>query len=144
MDRQLRMTPRRQAVLGVVREARDHPTAGQIYERVKRRTPHLSYGTVYNALAALARQGQVLALSFGEGASRYDGRSDHHDHSLCLGCGRLEDIESRMPGTWIVAAAAQTGFRITGYHTQFYGYCPECLHLRETPTPRQGIQRYIL
>jgi Fur family peroxide stress response transcriptional regulator len=134
------MTPRRQAVLGVVREAGDHPTAGQIYERVKRRTPHLSYGTVYNALAALVRQGQVLTLSFGEGASRYDGRRDHHDHSLCLGCGRLEDVEIRMPATWIVAAAAQTGFRITGHHIQFCGYCPECLRLEETPNGRRGDQ----
>lgn len=85
MERQLRMTPQREAVLEVVRETHDHPTAGQIYERVRHRTPRFSCTTVYNALAALAKQGEVLALSFGDGASRYDGRNDGHDHALCLG-----------------------------------------------------------
>ena len=135
MERQLRMTPQREAVLEVVREAHDHPTAGQIYERVRHRMPRFCYATVYNALAARAKQGEVLAPSFGDGASRYDGRNDRHDHALCLGCGRLEDIESRLPETTIVAAAAQSGFGITGHHTEFYGYCPECLHTWRDITP---------
>ncbi len=123
----LRMTPQRQAVLEVVREARDHPTASDILQRVKQRMPRLSYGTVYNALAALAEHGEVLELSFGDAASRYDGRNDRHDHAMCLRCGRLTDVESRTTEAQIVAATAQSGFRITGHHTEFYGYCPECL-----------------
>jgi Fur family ferric uptake transcriptional regulator/Fur family peroxide stress response transcriptional regulator len=122
------MTPQRQAVLEVVRDAHDHPTAAEIHQRVQAVLPRLSYATVYNALAALATQGEVLELAFGASASRYDGRNDRHDHAVCLGCGRLEDIDSRMPETSIVAAAAESGFRITGHHTEFYGYCPECLH----------------
>ncbi len=121
------MTPQRAAVLDVIRAAHDHPTAAQIFDRVKQQLPGLSYGTVYNALAALAGQGEVLELSFGDGASRYDGRNDHHDHAVCLGCGRLADIESRTPASSIVAAATQSGFRVTGHHTEFYGHCPACI-----------------
>lgn len=127
MAPQLRMTPQRQAVLDVVREAHDHPTAGQIYERVRQRMPRLSYATVYNALAALVEHGEVLALTFGNGASRYDGRNDRHDHAVCLSCGRLQDIDSRLPESVVVAAARHSGYRLVAHHTEFYGYCPDCL-----------------
>lgn len=126
LERRTRMTPQRTAVLEVVREAHDHPTAAQIYERVKQRMPRLSYGTVYNALAALADQGEVLELSFGDSASRYDGRNDRHDHAVCLGCGRMEDVESRLPESVVVAASQQSGFRLVRHHTEFFGYCADC------------------
>jgi len=88
--------------------------------------PRLAYGTVYNALAALAEEGAVRELRFGDGASRYDGRNERHDHAVCLLCGRLTDIESRLSKASTLAAATQSGFRITGHHTEFYGYCPDC------------------
>lgn len=121
------MTPQRAAVLTVVRQAHDHPTASQILERVKHQMPRLSYGTVYNALAALTEQGEVRELRFGDGASRYDGRNDRHDHAVCLGCGRLGDIDGRLPKTSTTSAATQSGFRITSHHTEFYGHCPDCI-----------------
>ncbi len=123
---ELRLTPQRRAVLEVVRSASDHPTAAEIYERVKGRQPGIAYATVYNALAALVRRGQVLELSFGDAASHYDGRTDRHDHAICVRCGRLADVAGELPGARLQEAAAQTGYRLSGYHTEFYGLCPSC------------------
>ncbi len=71
--------------------------------------PRFSSATVYNALATLAKQGDVLVLSFGDGTNRY-GQNDRHHHALSLGCGRLEGGESRMPETsqrWQRTSSAQ-------------------------------------
>lgn len=127
---ELRLTPQRRAVLEVVRSASDHPTAAEIYERVKRRRPGIAYATVYNALAALVRGGQVLELSFGDAASHYDGRTDRHDHAVCVRCGRLADVAGELPRAHLQDAATQTGYQLSGYHTEFYGLCPSCASTR--------------
>ena len=122
----LRMTPQRQAILEVVREARDHPSVAEIYRRVKERLPQIAYGTVYNAVGALSERGDLLELTFGDGASRYDGRTGRHDHARCTGCGKLADVESPVAGGTLAAAAQQSGFHLVDYHTEFYGLCPDC------------------
>lgn len=120
------MTPQRQAVLDAVRESRNHPSATEIFERVRRKHPHIAYGTVYSALAALVRAGLISELKFGNGASRYDARTETHHHALCTVCGRLLEIEVDLDRAQQAAAAKQTGFLITGHHIQFVGVCRDC------------------
>src|SRR5688500_13741636 len=74
----LRMTPQRQAILDAVRSSHDHPRAADIFERVRAVLPGIAFGTVYNALHALADHGIFLQLSFGDDASLFDGSVDRH------------------------------------------------------------------
>ncbi|MGE3268146.1 MAG: Fur family transcriptional regulator [Chloroflexota bacterium] len=122
----LRMTPQRQAILDAVRASHDHPRAADIYERVRAVQPGIAFATVYNALHALADHGVILQLSFGDHASRFDGRVDRHDHVLCTRCGNLVDAVAPPPPDMVLRAAAETGFAIHGYHTQLLGVCAEC------------------
>ena len=46
-------------------------------------------------LEALVACGAASKLTYGDGAARYDIRTDHHYHSRCLGCGRITDLEPR-------------------------------------------------
>jgi Fur family peroxide stress response transcriptional regulator len=122
----LRMTPQRQAILDAVRASHDHPRAADIYERVRAVLPGIAFGTVYNALHALADQGVILQLSFGDHASRFDGRTDRHDHALCTRCGDLVDAVAPPTPDSLKQAAAETGFAIHAYHTQLLGICATC------------------
>ena len=122
----LRMTPQRQAILDAVRASHDHPRAADIFERVRAVMPGIAFGTVYNALHALADQGVILQLSFGDHASRFDGRTDRHDHVLCTSCGDLVDAVAPPPADMVRQAAAETGFAIHAYHTQLLGVCAAC------------------
>ncbi len=126
MPKRLPMTPKRQAILDVIRESHEHLTAAEIHQRVQQKIPGVAYATVYNSLAALIATGEVLELSFGDKASRYDRRNDRHDHAICLRCGALVDVDSHMPESVIIGAAAQSGFHITRHQSQFYGYCRDC------------------
>lgn len=83
-DAQQRLTPQRRAVLEVVRRSEDHPIAAEIFQRVQALHPGIAYGTVYTALRALTSLGLVQELTFGDRASRYDGRIETHHHALWL------------------------------------------------------------
>ena len=122
----LRMTPQRQAILDAVRASHDHPRAADIFERARAVLPGIAFGTVYNALHALADQGVILQLSFGDHASRFDGRTDRHDHALCTRCGDLVDAVAPPTPDSVRQAAAETGFAIHAYHTQLLGVCAAC------------------
>jgi Fur family peroxide stress response transcriptional regulator len=124
----LRMTPQRQAILDAVRSSHDHPRAADIFDRVRAVLPGIAFGTVYNALHALADHGIILQLSFGDHASRFDGRVDRHDHAQCVRCGELVDAVAPPTPDIVRQAAAEIGFAIHAYHTQLLGICASCQH----------------
>lgn len=124
-----RMTPQRAAILEAVKGADGHLTAGEIFERVHARYPSIAYGTVYRTLHLFAERGLILEFPFGDEASRFDKRTDRHDHVRCTICGTLVDVD--VPEVLFArqVASEQTGFRIVGHQTVFSGICPTCQQL---------------
>ncbi len=122
----VRLTPQRLAILDEVQEAKAHLTALEIHERVQEKHPSISFGTVYRTLHLLAEHDLILEFPFGDQASRYDGRTDRHDHVRCIVCGRLVDVD--VPTALLAhhVAEEQTGFCIDGHQTIFNGICPDC------------------
>ncbi|MBX3070923.1 MAG: transcriptional repressor [Thermomicrobiales bacterium] len=121
-----RQTAQRAMVLNAVVEAQEHLTAGEIFERVRRRDPKIAYGTVYRTLHLLAQHGQIQELTFADSASRYDARVERHDHVYCTVCGTMVDVE--VPEALIArhVASERSGFAISNHHTVFSGSCPAC------------------
>lgn len=122
-----RNTTQRATILDAVRDAEGHLTAGDIFERVRRRDPKIAYGTVYRALHLLAERGLVQELTFADQASRYDRRVDRHDHVQCTTCGLLVDVDVPVALIARHVAEEQSGFEVTSHHTVFAGHCPTCL-----------------
>ena len=122
-----RLTPQREAVLRAVRERDDHPTASDIFAAAKQHLPAISYATVYNSLRYLRQAGLVRELSFGDGASRYDGITDRHDHALCTECGKLVDFDLAEPAELMQEAARKSRFQAESVHLTLVGRCPDCL-----------------
>ena len=125
-----RLTPQREAVLKAVRERDDHPTAGDIFARAKQYLPAISYATVYNSLRYLREAGLVQEISFGDGASRYDGITDRHDHALCTECGKLVDFDLAEPAELMQEAARKSRFQPESVHLTLVGRCPDCLEAK--------------
>ena len=103
-----KLTRQREAVLGVIREREDHPTANDIFEAARQRLPGISYATVYNSLRFLKEAGLVHEIKFGDSASRYDRETDRHDHALCSQCGKLVDFDLPQAAELLKAAASAT------------------------------------
>jgi Fur family ferric uptake transcriptional regulator/Fur family peroxide stress response transcriptional regulator len=121
------MTPQRAAVADVVRSAHDHPTAREIYVRVKRRHPGIGFATVYRTLNLLVEHGDILELQLGDGAvARYDANTALHEHVRCTVCGVIADLHVGLPAGTASKAAQASGFDVDGYALQFSGRCPRC------------------
>jgi Fur family peroxide stress response transcriptional regulator len=125
-----KLTPQREAVLKAVRERDDHPTAGDIFTRAKQYLPAISYATVYNSLRYLREAGLVQEISFGDGASRYDGITARHDHALCTECGKLVDFDLAEPAELMQEAARKSRFQPESVHLTLVGRCPDCLEVK--------------
>ena len=134
-----RNTTRRTLILDEVQAAEGHLTAGEIFERVRRRYPTIAYGTVYRSLHLLAQHGQIQELTFADQSSRFDKRADRHDHVHCLECGALVDVDVPVALVARHVAEEQSGFAIASHHTVFAGRCPDC-GIRETNERRAGAR----
>lgn len=132
-----RNTTQRAVILQEVQASERHLTAGEIFERVRRRYPTIAYGTVYRTLHLLAEHGLIQELTFADQASRFDRRADRHDHVHCTSCGALIDVDVPVALIARHVAEEQSGFEITSHHTMFSGLCPACAAKQRQAGQRQ-------
>jgi Fur family ferric uptake transcriptional regulator/Fur family peroxide stress response transcriptional regulator len=136
-----RLTPRRQAVLDILVESPDHPTAAQVFERVRQQHPGIGAATVYRTLGLLVAGGQARVVPFADGASaRYDANTGRHDHVVCVSCGTAVDIAAALPASAASELAAQAGFDLVGYELQIRGRCPACRRKASTRTRKPTVR----
>jgi Fe2+ or Zn2+ uptake regulation protein len=134
-----RNTTQRSVILQVVERADAHLTAAEIYERVRREYPSIAYGTVYRTLHLLAEHALIQELTFADQASRFDKRTDRHDHVHCSVCGAIEDVDVPVALLAQHVASDRTGYEISSHHTVFVGTCPDC-QARQDATGATGTR----
>lgn len=92
-DSGLRATPQREVVYDVLLKKRDHPTADEVFARVKSELPTISLATVYNCLETLVQCDLVRAVNFERGPTRYCPNLRPHAHFHDEQTGRTYDID---------------------------------------------------
>lgn len=122
----LGLTKQRRAVLQVIREADEHLTANEVFEHARRMLPGISFATVYNSLRYLKSEGLIGEVLFGGDAALYDRKLTRHDHAICTGCGKLVDLELRIPKALLKEAAERSRFEPESIELTLRGLCPEC------------------
>ena len=125
-----RNTRQRQVILDEVKRSKRHPTADEIYERVRTQLPRISLGTVYRNLDILAASGEIVKLSPGKTQMRFDGNLTAHYHMTCVHCGRVEDLPIA-PSDNPVDILEQvtnhlTKYGVFGHKLEFVGVCSDC------------------
>ncbi|MBM4329375.1 MAG: transcriptional repressor [Deltaproteobacteria bacterium] len=122
-----RITPQRLAVLRILSASEDHPTAEQIFEKVKTEFPTTSLATIYKTIALLKSLNEVLELGFPDGSNRYDGNKPFpHPHVVCVRCRKIMDPELISLDELKDEISKKTGFRIQHHRLDFFGLCREC------------------
>jgi Fur family peroxide stress response transcriptional regulator len=91
-DSGLRSTPQRELVYGVLLAKRDHPTADEVYDRVRADLPTISLATVYNCLETLVQCELVRAVNFERSPTRYCPNLQPHAHFHDEQSGSTHDI----------------------------------------------------
>jgi Fur family peroxide stress response transcriptional regulator len=126
-ERQCRMTPQRVALLRLLTSGEDHPSAAQLYDRLRVDFPTISLATVYKTLSLLYDMGEVLELGFSNDVVRYDANKPYpHPHLICIRCRRIVDSEPSLAPDLAQEIAEGSGFRMIGHRLDIYGLCPDC------------------
>lgn len=126
-----RMTPQRREVYEVLMEHRDHPTATEVFMRVKERMPTISLATVYNCLDTLAGAGVVKQVNVDREPSRYCGNLAPHGHFHCDDCGKVLDIDLKEGAAPSKAVKVPRGATVDRFEVSVRGTCPECSKKRK-------------
>ncbi|MDD2764268.1 MAG: transcriptional repressor [Opitutaceae bacterium] len=92
-DRGLRPTPQREVVYQVILAKRDHPTAEEVFARVKILMSTISLATVYNCLEALVQYGLIKQVNFVREPTRYCPNLHEHAHFHDEASGKIHDID---------------------------------------------------
>jgi len=85
-------TAQRLFVAQFVLETSSHPTADEVFEKVRRRSPTLSRATVYNTLNLFVEKGLLRPQVVREGALVFDPRVEKHHHFIDEETGEVHDV----------------------------------------------------
>jgi len=89
----LRSTKQREHVFYILLQKRDHPTADEVYARVKNDMSSISLATVYNCLETLVACGLVRAVNYEREPTRFCPNLSEHAHFQDRKTGRVYDID---------------------------------------------------
>jgi Fur family peroxide stress response transcriptional regulator len=93
----LRMTRQRQEIYKLLMGERSHPTANEVFMRIKESLPNISLATVYNCLEALVQHHIIRQVNFDREPSRYCPNLDEHGHFHDEATGMIHDVKFK-PG----------------------------------------------
>jgi len=108
-----------------------HFTAEDIYRLLLEERVEIGLATVYRVLSQLEQAGLLKRSSFQSDKAVYeldDGR--HHDHLVCLDCGKVEEFHDSAIEERQALVAAERGFRLQEHALALYGACikQDCPH----------------
>lgn len=122
-----RTTRQRTVILEELRSMKTHPTADELLERVRRRLPRVSLGTVYRTLESLAQAGMVRIVGQPGSQRRFDASNADHGHIRCARCGRVDDLDgSADHEAGGDGAAERLGYVVIERRVDYVGICPRC------------------
>jgi Fur family transcriptional regulator, ferric uptake regulator len=124
----LKVTRQREEILHVFLNSPGHKNLAQIYAQVIKANPKIGYTTVYRTLKLLTRLGLATERRFDDGETRYERVPDgkHHDHLICLGCGKIIEFEDTALEALQNGIAERYGFHVFHHRMELYGQCRNC------------------
>ena len=133
-DSGLRATPQRELVYEVILNRRDHPTAEEVFSRVKNELPGISLATVYNCLETLLQCGLVRAVNFERTSTRYCPNLKPHAHFHDEETGATFDVDLPPSVFAELKAALPPGFQASAVEVTFRGCAAAALADKTTST----------
>lgn len=122
----VRLTPHRREVFEILQASTDHPTATDIFTRVKDRAPGISLATVYNCLEHLTGAGLIKQVHLERGQSRYCANLHEHVHFHCETCGKVIDAHPAADFDPAKFWNLPAGTRVSRMDLAIHGTCSAC------------------
>jgi Fur family ferric uptake transcriptional regulator len=131
----LKVTLPRMKILDILHDnSNQHLSAEDIYKTLLGSGEEIGLATVYRVLTQFETAGLVKRHNFEGGQAVFElDEGGHHDHILCLQCGRIEEFYDAAIEERQEAIATQLGFELSDHSLVLYGNC-----LRENCPHRQS------
>ena len=128
LDKGLKSTRQREAILDEFLRVGSHLLTEDLYLRLRKKNPRIGYATVHRTLKLFAECGIAEQRHFGDGQARYEASDldEHHDHLICISCGRIVEFEDQRIEQLQEEVARQYGFSIERHRLELYGACESC------------------
>jgi len=147
--RALKFTTQRERIFDRAFQTHEHFTAETLYRWLESEEgPAVSRATVYRTLSLLVEGRFLESLDTGQGELYYEHvlGHRHHDHLVCLGCGRIDEFYDERIEALQREAALKKGFQMVDHNLRLLGYCKACSKRRaegttEPPATRRGPAR---
>ena len=108
---------------------RRHLSAEDVYRRISEEKGDVGLATIYRVLAQLTDVGILVRSVFDaeSGKAVYEiHRGKHHDHLICLECGRVDEFVDDVIEKRQRAIAESNGYALAQHQLALYGYCADC------------------
>jgi len=126
----LKVTLPRVKILGVLEQLeRGHVSAEDVYKLLLDAGEEIGLATIYRVLTQFEAAGLVTRHHFEGGQSVFElDRGEHHDHIVCIRCGRVEEFFDQTIEDRQQEIAIDKGFSVEAHALTIYGYCkdPAC------------------
>jgi Fur family transcriptional regulator, ferric uptake regulator len=123
-----KMTAPRATVLEAFLSLERHVTAEQVFEVARKTDPGIGQATVFRTMRLLAEAGLAREARTAAGSMEYEHayRHAHHDHLICVDCGKVVEFEDEGIEKAQEAVYRSLGFEPTWHRMELLGRCPAC------------------
>ena len=124
----LRFTQQRQLIWDELCSSEEHRDAEEIYLSLRKDDVNASRATVYRTIDVLVKNKLVRKLELGDGRARYENKMDssHHDHLICVQCGKIEEFMDDKIESIQDDIVKSFGFKMIRHIHQLFVLCDKC------------------
>ncbi|MEY3016857.1 MAG: ferric iron uptake transcriptional regulator [Burkholderiaceae bacterium] len=128
----LKVTVPRVKVLSIFETSKvRHLSAEDVYKLMLAEDMDIGLATVYRVLTQFEQAGILLRSNFESGKAVFElNEGSHHDHLVCLDCGRVEEFFDEKIEDRQRKIAEEKGFQLEEHALALYGHCTKrnCAH----------------
>ncbi len=121
----LKVTLPRVKILALLEQSEQgHVSAEDVYKLLLDAGEEIGLATIYRVLTQFESAGLVTRHHFEGGQSVFElDRGEHHDHIVCIKCGRVEEFFDQTIEDRQQEIAKEKGFTVEAHALTIYGYC---------------------
>ncbi|MBI1953535.1 MAG: transcriptional repressor [Candidatus Omnitrophica bacterium] len=125
----LKLTRQREEILRVLMSAERHLGTEDLFALLKKQDPTIGRATVFRTVRLLQECGLVAEVGSSNGPSKFELKADrpHHDHMICVECGRILEFQSPAMEHFQDGAVRRHGFTALWHRHEIFGRCRSCL-----------------
>jgi Fur family ferric uptake transcriptional regulator len=125
-EKGIKLTSQRKIILDIFLKLGGHVSVEEIFHEIRKRKKNIGLATIYRTFSLLKNVGLVSQREFGDGISRFEVVSSHHDHLICQKCGKVIEFKDERIEEIQEEVAKKFGFILISHRHELIGICPDC------------------